>query len=219
MIKKIQMLETAESLLAGGDMSADMRNRFPRWLVRQVLAASYDKILVGMFEDYRKGIFNKNQFLLDNFAVTYTSTSEFPVVVQYDEQRKRYFCNLPRPIVTLPDNEGIRLICPVTDESGAFVPLAKGASVVRRSLTVSKINPRPTFWEERNTVWFDFPILPITDLMIKQVTAFQYLDDNDVVDEPGIMTKNGMFTIYEYVKQTLLAMPNTKLTENNTPIA
>lgn len=217
MIKKIQMLETAESELAGGNMTADMRARFPRWLVRNVLATGYDKLLRGMFEQYQQGIFNKDQFLLDNYTVTYTPTSTYPVVVLFDEERKKWYFDEPRPIITLRNNEGIRLICPVTNEEGYGVPVTIGASPIRKSLTVSKINTRFTYYQERNRVWLDFPIAPIIGLMIKQVTAFSHLDDNDVVDVPGIMTKNGMFTVYEYVKQTLLTMPPTKQTENNSP--
>lgn len=217
-MKKIEILETAEAMLTGGVMTADMLSRYPRWLVRQVLAVGYNSILDSNFQQARSGLFNKDQFLLDNYSVTFTPTTNPPVVVQYDPERKKYYCNLPKPVMVLKSNEAIRLICPVKNEAGAGVPVTQVGSVIRSSLTVSQINPRFTYTlEGTRKVWFNFPIIPYTNLMMKLVIPFDDLDDMDEVDEPTIMTKSGLFTIYDYVKQNLIPMPPTKQTENNSP--
>lgn len=218
-MKKIEILEIAEAQLAGGIMTADQESRYPRWLVRDILAMGYDSLLSTAYEQSRTGIFRKDDFLLDNYSVYFTPNTNPPVVVQYDPIRKKYYCDLPKPVLVLKDNAGIRLICPVTNESAAGIPVTIGASVIRSSLVVSQINPRFTYkLEGTKRIWFEFPITPITDLMIKMVVPFDDLDDLDDVDEPAIMSKNGLYTIYDYVKQNLLTMPPTKQTENKSPI-
>ena len=219
-MKKIEILERAEAELAGGNMTADMKSRYPRWLVRQVLSKGYDSILADSYEQYRQGIFAKDQFLLDNYTVTFTPTTNPPVVVQYDTERKRYYCDLPKSVLVLRHNEGIRLVCPVENEAGAGIPIQNTASVIRKPLTVSAINPRFTYTlEGTKRIWFTFPIVPYTALMIKMVVPFDELEDFDEVDEPAIMTKNGIYTLYNYVMENLLRMPITKQTENNNPTA
>ena len=91
--------------------------------------------------------------------------------------------------------------------------------MIRSSLVVSQINSKFTYkLEGTKRIWFEFPIAPITDLIMKLVVPFDDLDDLDDVDEPSMMTKSGLFTIYDYVKQNLLPMPPTKQTEDNTTV-
>lgn len=217
MKRKIEIIESCEAMLAGGRMTADMRARYPRWNVVSVLATGYDSLLASQYQQYRKGIFNKDQFSLDNYSVIFSPTTTPPVVIQQDTVRGDYYCVLPKPVIQLPDNEGIRWIAPVGNEAGAGVPVTQVASIIRSSLVVSEINPRFTFKLERDTIRLNFPIVPITNLMMSLVVPFDDLEDNDLVDEPSIMSKNGLYTIYDYAKQNLLAMPITKQTENNDP--
>lgn len=217
MKRKIEILETAESLLVGGPMNADQRSRYPRWLVTSVLSKGYDSLLSSQFEQWRSGMFPKNQFLLDNYTKTYTPQTTPPVVVQYDTVRKQYYIDLPSPVIALANNDGIRLVSPTENESGYGVPVTTVQSAIRSSLTVSKINTRFTYRIERTRLWLTFPIVVMENLMLKLVVPFDSLTDLDEVDEPAIMTKNGLYTIYDYVKQNLIPMPVTKQTENNDP--
>lgn len=218
MKRKIEIIETMESMLAGGTMTADQQSRYPRWLVRSMLAVAYDSIISGNFEKGGNGMFRKDQFLLDNYVTVYTPETVPPVVVEYDSVRKKYFSILPKPIIELKNNDGIRLICPVENEAGYGIPVTQLASVIRTALLVSKVNPRFTYKVENDRVYFEFPIVPYTSLMMKLIVRFDDLDDLDVVDEPTIMTKNGIFTIYDYVKQNLITMPPTKQTEDNATV-
>ena len=218
-MKKIEILETAEAMLAGGVMTADQKSRYPRWLVRNVLARGYDSLIASAFEQSRTGMTKKDEFLLDNYSVTYTPSTDNPVVVQYNTERQKYYCDLPADIIVLKDNSGIRLITPLTNEAGAGVLVTSVASVIRSSLTVSQINTRFTYrLEGTKRVWFEFPIVVIEDLIMRLIPTFDALSDMDEVDEPSMMTKNGLFTIYDYVKQNLIPMPPTKQTEDNTVV-
>lgn len=217
MKRKIEIIETAESMLAGGVMTADKRSRYPRWLVRSVLALGYDNLLSQLFENSRTGVFRKDEFKLDNYTSTFTPTTDPPVVVQYDSERGKYYSVLPKPIMELKDNEGIRLIAPLTNEGGAGIPVTQVASVIRQSLVVSQINPRFTYKLENDRVYYEFPVVPITELIMKLVVRFESLDDYDFVDEPAVMTGRGLYTIYNYVKDNLIPIPVTKQTENNDP--
>ncbi len=217
MKRKIEIIETAESMLAGGVMTADKRSRYPRWLVRSVLSLAYDNLLSQLFENSRTGVFRKDEFKLDNYTQTFPSDTNPAPVVEYDPVRKKYFSVLPKPIMELKDNEGIRLIAPLSNEAGFGIPVTQVASAIRAALVVSQINPRFTYKLENDRVYYEFPITPITELIMKLVVRFDDLDDLDFVDEPVVMTGRGLYTIYNYVKENLIPIPITKQTENNDP--
>ena len=209
------MLDKAKMILAGGNMVADLKSRYPTMLVESVMAEAYGSILASMFEQYKRGTLGKDQFSLDVYTQTYTPNTTTPFTVLYDTEREEWYSLFPKDAVVLLDNEHIRMIAPLKDQNAAFAPVALGATPIFSELEVNSLSDIAEYYIEGKKIFYRFPIVNYTDLILKMVTAFEDLDDNDVVDEPYIMTKTGLYTIYDYVKQRLQTMPPTKQTEDN----
>jgi hypothetical protein len=179
------------------------------------MSEAYDSLIGAAFEQSKTGILNKDPFTLDAYSKTFTPYTTPPVVVQFDSDRNEWYADLPKAIVVLKDNEGIRMIAPLKDQGAAFAPVTIGATPIFSELEVNSLSDIGEYYLEENRIWFRFPVVNYTELIMKLIVSFFDLDDNDYTDEPTIMTKSGLYTIYDYVKQRLQTMPPTKQTNDN----
>lgn len=182
MITKVMMLDKCKMRLAGGNMTADQMSRYNTPLVESTLAEGYDTLLAEMFSRSRSGLMGLDEFLPDSYTKTFTSQTNPPVVVQFHPHRNEWYADLPKPILSLPYNEGIRLIAPISDQSSAFTIVALGSVPVFSELDVNLLSDTAEAYQEGNRVYFRFPITNFTDLIMKLVVSFDDLDDEDFVD-------------------------------------
>lgn len=213
MITKGQFTEQVIHRLCGGDPSAEQLNRFHPNIVDKEIDMAYESILNGLFHNNVRGA---DFSLFDAYTKTYISPRDF--VLEFDDDRQEYFFTLPvPPIVINPGNLGIRMICPREDQSDQFAPIDNNALVVFNELEVGSISETSTYYMEGQKAYLNFLGGYTSKMLIKMVPTYSYLEDDDMISIPEMMTKSGMITVEDMVVQRLLGMPPTDLRNDNNP--
>lgn len=210
MPKKIEILEKILHVLNGGDSMADQAAVYHPAMVAEMIGESYENIIAANLASPQS---KTDNFRLDNFTKAYT-----PVPVQYDVLRMEYYSTLPVEILSLPSQKGVRFISPVHDQSYQYIPRSNNASVVYSALEVSEVDDTPKYYVEDGKVFYAFPGVVPTEVLMKLCPAFTALGDNDEIELPTISTRQGLITIYDDVVRRFRTMPPQDLTNNANPV-
>ena len=101
------------------------------------------------------------------------------------------------------------------DQATQFIPITNNALSVFDELEVSKTSTLPTYYIEANTVYFNFLGEPLSNVLMKLVPSYFYLNDEDYVGDPQIVGKGGFVTVTDMVRQKLLTMPPEDTANDN----
>ncbi len=168
--------ETVLAQLQGGIPIADLLGRYGDMFVDSVIGECYDALLANAYRQSSASKGTLDLAMLDSYTKTYPS-----VAVSYDEDREEYYTPLPVPIITLPDAVGVRFISFTKDQSYQFDPIVNNASSAFSELEVYKTSARPTYYVEGNTVYYNFFGMPVSNVLMKLVPSYFYIDDEDYI--------------------------------------
>lgn len=215
MITKRELIEKIMFLLAGGDNTADLRDRYHDSVIEAVIGESMDAMLQNAYRQssYKAGA--KNYAMLDNFTKTYGDKPDARVLVQYDENREEYYCDLPVKVVYLDDNDGIRLVCDVKDQTNAYAKVTNTAYSVYAHLPAGKMKTFSTYYPEEDRIFIKFRTNAKPMVLVKAIPSFDDRDDNDIIDEVHIIGKDGFMSVTDRVRQILSTMPATKTSQGD----
>lgn len=214
MITKRELIEKIQDALAGGEMVADLQSRYHPDIIASHVAEAYDFLLVNGYRQSSASVRGKDHSMLDNYTKT------FPAVpVEYDSEREENFVDLPVPVVVLPDNDGIRMVAYQKDQTKQLAPISNNANFVFSELECGIISEQGTYYVETNRIYTQFVGIPPKNVLLKLVVSFDDLEDNDYIDEPNLVTKSGVLTIYDIVMGRLSNKSPEKVVDDNNSMA
>lgn len=176
-MNKEELIDNIQLRCAGGDLTPELISKYHPNLI----SLNVDQVFTDLiFQAYALGGKTGDYSMVDNYCLTYV----FPIA--YDSAREQYYSELNPSPVPLPDNYGIRLVCPPKDQNMAFAPIDNNASNVFNELEVSFVNFVPAYSYEGSRLYYDdnFP-KGLQNIMVKQVVSFSSLRRTDTVFIPG----------------------------------
>lgn len=215
---KREIIEKIGFLIAGGDNTADLRDRYHPNVIEAVVMESMDAMLQNAFRQSSSKKGTGNYALLDNYTKTYPNPTIIEVPVLLNTDRNEHYSVLPVKVIVLDDNAGIRMICNLRDQSNAYFKMSATENSVYAHLSAGKIKSESRYYPERDTVFYEFtnPNAIPEKVMMKLVPSFVELSDEDVIDETHIIGKDGFMSLTDRVVGILRGMPPTKTTNDNT---
>ncbi len=202
MIRKIELIEKVQDILNGGDQTSDQISRYHNEIISLNISDVYENMLLSMYKQSTVGAANVGAGFLDVYTKSFPNTK-----VLFDKERCEYYIDTPVKYVQLPQNRGIRWISAMNGDSMPFYALDNNANWALGQLEVGKLNNNPTYYVENGVVWLDLKGEKLSEVMYKIVPVFDNLDDDDLIKEPTIVTKNGLLTITDVVVQRLINKP------------
>ena len=144
---------------------------------------------------------------LDSMAKAF---EDIPVLL--NEKRNEKYIDLPAKVMSLPANRGIRLVCPMQDQSYSFIYRANNTVNIYKQLDVDNYSDIPRYYVEGQRLYFDKHIPDYFDvLLLKLIVEFDDLEDNDEVEIPSRYGK----LIFDLVMKSMLGMPFEKVSNDN----
>lgn len=194
-MNKEELIDLVKLNLAGGDASAEMKSRYSPQEIEKYCEMVFDDLV---YQSYLDGDKTGDMSQVDNYQLPYF----FPVL--FDSRRRRHYIVLDPQPTPLPNNFGIRQICPPEDESNPFTPIDNVSSAVWAILEADSVSSVVGYMVEGNRVVFDYKFPKnLEEVMVKQIITFSALKDTDSVFIPG--GNNTM--IFEKVRALMLNKP------------
>lgn len=182
---KEEAVELVQDHLVGGDVTPDGIGKYHPAVIEKIVEIIYEDLMEMAYRQAKK---YSDFSQLDSFSTVYPE-----VDVKYDGVRKKYYSDLPVPIVQLPDNTQIRLISPAEDESQAYVYReSSGGSFVMSGLEVDYVMEEPIYIQEKDRVYY----INMTkrakpdSLLMKLIPKFSVLEDEDEFYIPNLQNVN-----------------------------
>ena len=160
------------------EMSQDQVGSFHYEIIKKWVMLSYDKELQASIEEAE----SKNNYgILDMFTKTYTK-----IPVYFNPDRDEYYLDIPFKMYQFRRFNGIRLVCPMKDQSFAFIQRKNNATFVMGNLEVNYVTTRPRFYVEANSkMFFQNMDINITSIMIKGIPTIDSLNDTEDIAMPA----------------------------------
>lgn len=194
---KVKLTQLAQESLSGGQSSGASRQKYHLSVIEQYLDMAFADIMQEQFDNAG------NDFtVFDNFAKGYKC------ILKYDATRDEKYFDLPVTLIPLrPKQAGIRGIAMYKGQQLAFAPIQNASMPMWSELEAMRIDPTVSYYLEDSKVYLPFNA-PSTgaELMIKVVTPYAELEDNDNVYVPG--GKNEM--LFQRVWQFMSLRGNSK---------
>lgn len=180
-MRKIELIDLVLDNLAGGDAPDDVRGRYHREIISNLLDTAFSKLVNQTFFDAKN---YSDYSVLDSWAKNYS------LVITNEAVR------LPYPPIQLPGNLGIRQVTPDGDLTNAFAYRDTNANAVFAALEVGSVSTKPTFYIEMETATMSGQQTPqvlklgqipdgCTQVNVKMIVPFKELDDYDKVALPA----------------------------------
>lgn len=228
MLQKQQYIEQLQRRLCGGEPVEELASRYHPMIIEKEVDSVYESILQSVFNQNIKG---GNYAVLDAYTRTFSG-----VPIKFDADQNIYYSMLPKPVIVLNSptngtgNYGIRFIkadapkrtdfMTKGNSTGIyFVPIDNNADVVFDELEVNTISLDPTYYVEGMRVPYNFHGMPFKEgdlVTMSIIPTFSFLNDEDYVTMPEIMTKGGMLTVADEVYRRMVGMPPEKVDNDNT---
>lgn len=194
-LSKAQYIDLIRDNLASD--SAELRSRWHPRIVEKYLDIAFDSVL-NKNKTVREGLMDEMGMDLWKYAAL---TKPFYLDFKYDEKRKRYYSELPINILSITNNNGIQMICPVEEEQSAFLPTGVNDLFLFSGLDVGQLSGLIYFTLEGNRrIYYSGDINGCwKEVLAKLVLSFSEFDDNDDIDIP-----NGLNA--EIIQMTLMFM-------------
>lgn len=215
MDRKDELVERIQFELCGGDLTADMMERYHPAIITPIIGDVMDMMLRNAYRQSSAAKGYKDSFMLDPISKTYPNDDYPSVPVLYDSIRKEHYAVLPVRIVDLMDNDGIRVVCDIEDQTNQYAPIPNNSEMYY-SETNSGPSAFHTYKLEGMKLFFKFKNIPKSGIMVRVVPSFSELSDSDIVCNPEILTKGGVVGVADEVRRRMLTMPQTKSAEDNT---
>ena len=186
------------------EMSSDQQGSFHYEIIKKWIMLAYDKSLQAVIEEAE----SKNNYgLLDSYTKTYKN-----VEVYYDPDRDEFYLNIPFKLFQFRRFNGIRLVCPMKDQSYAYIQRKSNSTFVMGNLEVDYVCTRPRFYIEGNSkMFFEHMDENAKKLMIKGVPTIDSLDESEEIQLPA---GKGLQIVMDAV-QMMLNRPRADQSDDN----
>ena len=186
------------------ELSDDQIGSFHYEIIKKWIMLGYDKELQASIEEAE----SKNNYgILDMYTKTYTK-----IPVYYNDDRAEYYLDVPFRMYQFRRFNGIRLVCPMKDQSYAFIQRKNNSTFVMGNLEVDKVCTRPRFYVEGNSkMYFQNMDTDISLIMIKGVPTIDSLGDTEDIAMPA---GKGLQIVMDAV-QMLLNRPKADQSADN----
>lgn len=194
---KIEIIELVQHRAAGGDMTADLLGKFHENVVEKALTGIINQVLFDLFRT--------NNSALDYFAKGYS------VNVSHDTAGDLYYITLPKNVVQLPNNSGVRMVTPRKGQDYSIPIVPAQAQDTIEGLEVGLIDNKAYGFIEQNKVYFRNFDKSMTSLYVKIIIPFEEYADTDEVMIPG----ERLPQILDYCHGFLLNVPPEDVRNDN----
>ena len=203
-MRKDKLIELAQESLAGGDVSAELRGKYPKPVIELYLDMAYSDV---MQEEFEKA--GSDMTIFDNAARPYK------VLVDYNKDTEMRFFALPVQLIPLrPNQAAIRSISMYKGQQVAFAPISNSSIPVWNELEAMGIDSTCSYMiEDNNVVLYRNAPQVGAEIMVKIITPFSELSDTDNVTVPG--GKNEMLFQRMYSFMSLRKNIKTEYNDNN----
>ncbi len=193
---KEQFVKLIESQLANGNVTSALLGKFHPAEIEKFIEMAYNDV-VG--KSYNQAQRYSDFSQLDNHIKPFKN-----VPVLHDEDLCEYYSILPAPIVQIPDNQAIRLICPMRDQSDAFVYEDNSSTAVFSELEVSALDSSKSYQVEGSQIRYKEGMtddIAKAGVLMKLVVQFGALEDDDEVYMPAGQSTLISQIVVEYMSQ------------------
>jgi hypothetical protein len=171
-MNKAELIELVKENLSGGDAPAEIRGKYHPRIIEKYLEMAYDDLVATI---YQEGEPSGSFAALDSFGKSYKTT------LTEDKDRGELYVELSISVVPLPDNKGIRLVCPYKDQSAAFDYIDNNSSHVFSRLHNQVVRPKGTYYAELPRIYISNVDRTLIgkDIMVKAIPPFNGLKPED----------------------------------------
>lgn len=178
---KAQFIELVKRNLQGGDGNAELRGRYHQREIELYISMAFDASLNSRLnekQEYREDL-GINNWKYDAL------TKSFVVPILEDTVRQRRYSELPEHILSITNNGGIRMICPVHEESTQFLPRALTDTFLMDGLDVGQLSGLIYYNLEKKRVYYSGDMdCTWENVLMKLAVKFEELEDDDDFDIP-----------------------------------
>ncbi len=184
-MRKIELVEMVLDYLSGGDAPGDVRSRYHPAMIEKHIEGAYADLIYQVMEAAINPRDKKVDFtVVDAFAKIHRN-----ITVVDDVDRSLKYSVLPFAPLKLPEDRGIRMICPEDDPTNPFAPVDNNSQAVFAALEVGTVDNVPTYSLEKMD-GNEYRVYYPDDLITTEVTMLLILplsqyDDYDEVPMPA----------------------------------
>lgn len=212
-MRKIELIEMVLDNLSGGDAVADVRGRYHPQMISKFIEAAYNDLIYQV----ATSALNPKEKQVDFFQLDAFAKIHRDIVVSDDADRSLKYSVLPFAPVKLPEELGIRMICPEDDPTNPFAHVDNNSQAVFAALDVGAVDDVPT-WSLEKMAGNEYRVYYPDDVVTTEVTMllilpFSQYDDYDEVPMPA----GKDLSIVDTVVERLREKPQEDIISDNIP--
>lgn len=176
---KEQFIEQIQRRLGGGEVTDDVRGKYPYEVVAGIVEMAYNSMLWGLV---------KGSQATKDFSPLNGLTKSFVITaILNDSVRDQFYIDLPVSIAQLPNNEAIRSFRPAKQGSGEYIYRDPSSISVFDGLDVNLVDQGIRYSPEHDKIYF----LNMEDntkpknLLLQIACTFDAYDDGDEIHIPA----------------------------------
>lgn len=202
---KEQFVKLIQTQLSNGNVTAALMGKYHPAEIEKFIELAYNDVVGKAYsQSQRYSDFSQ----LDNHIKAYKK-----VPVLWDQDLCEYYSILPAPIIQIPDNQAIRLISPMLDQSYAFVYEDNSSTAVFNELEVSVLDSSSSYQVEGSQIRYKSGMsedMAKAGMLMKLVVQFDSLEDEDEVYMPAGQSTLVTQIVVEYLTQRKSGPEQTK---------
>lgn len=180
-MKKAQFIELVKRSLDGGDSPAELRSRFHEREIELYIAMAFDSILNRKESQVKElqAEMGRDSWKWDALIKPYH------LDIVKDTVRDRYYSELPVSVMSIVNNNGIRMVTPSKEESSAFFPRWQTDTFLMDGLDVNLMTGFIYYTLEGRRLYYSGDIdCHWETVLAKLVLRFNEFEDDDEISVP-----------------------------------
>ena len=178
---KNQFVEIVKRNLDGGDSPAELRSRYHEREIELYISMAFDAVL-NRKENQTKELsaeLGRDSWKWDALTKAYT------LDILQDTTRDRFYSVLPVNVLSVVNNNGIRMVCPTKEEASTFFPRWQLDTFLMDGLDVGLMTGLIYFTLEGDKIYYSGDIdCNWKTVLAKLVLKFSEFDDTDEINIP-----------------------------------
>lgn len=190
MATKEQWIELINLKLSGGDAPASIQGKYSLPEIEHYLTLAFNDVLAAAWA--------QDHSMLNDYIKSKKYT------IKYDAVREERYIQVDATILPLPDNSGYVQLKYPKNPNLQFALLDVNSLPIFAELEVGRIDTKVGYYIESQKVIFDRNLPKvIEDIMLKYITSFGGLSDDDEVVVPGGNNQAVFSTVYQLMAKAL----------------
>lgn len=204
-MKKIELIDLIIDALAGGDCPQELKGKYHPEIVKHHITLALNYLIQDIV--YKEAERKNNFGYLDSYTKAFKN-----VEVLYDSDRDEKYSILPKTIVPLPKNRGLRMISAMKEQRYSFLYRDNNTVNIYGDLDVDSICSIPRFYVESDKVFYSEHLSDDIDkVLMKLVVDFSAYEDEDEVAIPSGYGK----LVFDLVFQSMMQKGAEKMSNDN----